>query len=103
MYQKSVFEKTFDKVPHKLLRYKLRLCQLNESIFSSIKSFLCFRKQRVKLNGFLSQWPDVLSGIPQGTILGPVLFIIYINDLPDLCKQFAKSVRLPITQNCISM
>jgi len=49
---------------------------------------LCNRKQRVKINGFYSDWAAVLSGIPQGTILGPILFIIYINDLPDVCKQF---------------
>jgi len=49
---------------------------------------LCNRKQRVKINGFYSDWAEVLSGIPQGTILRPVLFIIYINDLPDVPKQF---------------
>jgi len=52
------------------------------------ESLLCNRKQRVKINGFYSDWADVLSGIPQGTILGPILFIIDINDLPDVCKQF---------------
>ena len=53
-------------------------------------SFLCHRKQRVKINGCYSEWTDVISGIPQGTILGPVLFIIYINDLPEICEQFAR-------------
>jgi len=43
---------------------------------------------RVKIDGFYSHWADVLSGIPQGTILGLILFIIYIYDLPDECKQF---------------
>jgi len=63
---------------------------------------------RVKINGFYSDWADVLSGIPQGTILGPILFIIYINDLPDVCKQFinvylfaddVKLYKLVITDN----
>jgi len=55
-----------------------------------IKSLLCYRKQGVKLNGYFSDWTEVTSGIPQGTILGHILFTIYINDLPSLCNQFAK-------------
>ena len=58
----SDFEKAFDKVPHRLLLKKLRLYTLNENV---INYFLCYRKQRVKLNGFYSDWPEVLSGIPQ--------------------------------------
>ena len=77
-------------MPHKLLIHKLRSYKLHESVIDWIKAFLCYRKQRVKLNGFFSDWANVLSGIPQGTILGPILFIIYINDLPDPCMQFAK-------------
>jgi len=82
------FEKAFDKVSHKLLSRKLHYYKVNESAIPWIESFLCNRKQRVKINGFYSDWTDVLSGIPQGTTLGPILFIIYINDLPDVCKQF---------------
>ena len=82
------FEKAFDKVSHKLLLHKLHFYNLSEPVILWIKSFLCNRKQRVKINGFYSEWADVISGIPQGTILGPILFIIFINDLPDLCKQF---------------
>jgi len=63
---------------------------LNENVINWIKSFLCYRKQRVKLNGLYSDWAEVLSGIRQGTILGPILFIIYINDLPDVCQQFVE-------------
>jgi len=81
-------EKAFDKVSHKLLIRKLRYDKVNESVILWIESFLCNRKQRVKINGFYSDWADVLSGIPQGTILGPILFIIYINNLLDVCKQF---------------
>jgi len=59
------FEKAFDKVPHQLLLQKLKLYKVDPSIINWIKSFLCFRKQRVRLiNGFFSEWTEVISGIP---------------------------------------
>jgi len=86
----QIAKKAFDKVSHQLLLQKLKLYKVDPSIINRIKCFLCFRKQRVRLiNGFFSEWTEVISGIPQGTILGSILFIIYINDLPDMCKQFA--------------
>ena len=84
------FEKVFDKVPHHLLLKKLHSYNLNVHVIQWIRSFLCYRKQRVKINGCYSEWTDVISGIPQGTILGPILFIIYINDLPEICEEFAR-------------
>ena len=83
------FEKAFNKVPHYLLLKKLQSYNLNVNI-QWIRSFLCYGKQRVKINGCYSEWAEVISGIPQGTILGPILFIIYINDLPEICEQFAR-------------
>ena len=63
-----------------------------------LKNFLKQRQQRVVINGNLSKWTDVLSGIPQGSILGPILFILYINDLPGVmgseCKLFADDCKL---------
>ena len=84
------FEKAFDKVPHHLLLKKLQSYNLNVNVIQWIRSFLCYRKQRVKINGCYSEWAEVISGIAQGTILGPILFIIYINDLPEICEQFAR-------------
>jgi len=85
------FKKAFDKVPQQLLLQKLKLYKVDPSIINGIKDFLCFRKQRVRLNGFFSKLTEVISGIPQGIIIGPILFIIYINDLPDIFKSRLKT------------
>ena len=75
------FEKAFDRVPHFRLISKLRSYHINEDIIEWVKAYLKNRVQRVKINGSFSNWADVFSGIPQGSILGPLLFIIYINEL----------------------
>ena len=92
------FAKAFDSVPHQRLIIKLETLGIKGRTLNWIKSFLSNRTQQVRVDGMYSKWKPVLSGIPQGSILGPILFLIYINDMPEvvksMCILFADDAKL---------
>ena len=84
--------KVFDKVWHKGALFKLKSYSVEGGLLSLLECFLSNREQRVVLNGQTSDWRKINSVVLQGSVLGPLLFLIYINDLPDgissICKIF---------------
>ncbi|PIK59167.1 putative RNA-directed DNA polymerase from mobile element jockey-like [Apostichopus japonicus] len=102
--QKSVdvvfldFQKAFDKVPHQRLLLRLKSMDVNGNLLSWIENWLGNRKQRVVIKGCASSWQDVTSGVPQGSVLGTLLCVAYVNDIDGdiLCtaKKFADDTKL---------
>ena len=92
------FQKAFDKVPKKRLLQKLSAYGIEGKVLCWIEDFLSDRRMRIMVRGEYSEWVDVISGVPQGSVLRPILFLIYVNDIPEMVncsiKMFADDTKL---------
>jgi ribonuclease P/MRP protein subunit RPP40 len=92
------FRKAFDTVPHIRLLLKLQYYGIGQPLLGWIQDFITNREQRVVINNTCSKWEQISSGIPQGSVLGTLLFVIYINDMPNnlhkSCLLFADDAKI---------
>jgi len=92
------YRKAFDTIWHSGLYTKLVEYGINGKVLTWLKSFLQGRKMRVEVRGEYSDWVSVTSGVPQGSVLGPLLFLVFVNDIPEWIrtsvKMFADDTKL---------
>ena len=93
-----IFKKAFDKVPKTRLLQKLPAYGIEGKVLYWIADFLSDRNMRIMVRGEYSEWVNVISGVPQGSVLGPILFLIYVDDIPERIncsiKMFADDTKL---------
>ena len=80
------FEKAFDNVDHGILLTKLFILGVRGNLIKLLQSYLIGRTQRVRINGHFSESVSVTNGVPQGSLLACLFFVIYVNDLPETCR-----------------
>ena len=90
------FQKAFEKFPHKRLLKKLESHDISGNILKYLEDWLSEKQQRVVVNGKSSNWRDIISGVPQGSVLGPILFLIFVNGINESLSR--KISNLPTIQ-----
>ena len=94
------FSKAFDSINHAKLLVKLKLYGTSGSVWEWFKDYLSNRKQCVVVDGTKSSFTSVISGVPQGSLLGPFLFALYVNDLPDVTSAGTRTVLFADDTKC---